>query len=41
MGWAVGLVDDESQSVLTIGNAQQDAGGLWDLDEMNVPLPMG
>ena len=41
MGWAAGLVDDKSQSVPTSGNAQQDAGGLWDLDEMNVRPPMG
>ena len=41
MGWAARLVDDKSQSVPTSGNAQQDAGGLWDLDEMNVRPPMG
>ena len=36
-----GLVDDKSQSVPTSGNAQQDAGGLWDLAEMYVRPPMG
>ena len=41
MGWAAGLVDDTSQSVPTSGNAQQDAGGLWDLEEMIVRPPMG
>ena len=41
MGWAARLVDDKSQSVPTSGNAQQDAGGLWDPDEMIVRPPMG
>ena len=40
-GGQPGLVDDNSQSVPTSGNAQQDAGGLWDPDEMIVRPPMG
>ena len=41
MGWAAGHDDDESQSVPTSVNTQQDAVGLWDLAEMNVRPPMG